>query len=257
MIRLFSLSFLLLLPLFGHAAACDSAENENFLTFFFRFSGDKDFAVSRTAYPLKVLAQQYGIDELGNDLSKTKRLSRAKKQDAELPSLSAILQRGNLIAKVHEKSPRSAIVQVFGQNSEWGQTYHFARKGKCWSLREFREHTISPRHWVERQEYAPRSELVPHFYIKQDDQPLRRLLRVLNHLSFVIESLTLKDSEDAQAELLTLCEMLEASSDYAIENRDQVALQLREALSVINRGGNIEASVMLSNISRSLWNEIN
>ena len=256
MIRAFTLSLLLCFPLLANAVRCDSFENENFLTYFFRFASDKAFATSRTIYPLKVLAQKYGIDEMGSDLSSVTRLLRSKRQDAELPSLSSTLQEGNLIARVHEKSDNSTVVQIFGQNSEWGQTYHFSRKGKCWFLREFREHSISDRHWVEQQEYAPRSELVPHFYIKPDNQPLRAILRVLNHLAFIHESVALGDFEDAQAELNSLCENLEANTDYAIEDSVEIIPQLREALSLFSKGGEIEGSVLLGNVSRALWARI-
>jgi len=256
MIRAFTLTLLLCLPVLSHASACDSPERENFLTFFFRFSNTKDFAVSRTLYPLKVLAQKYGVDELGNDLSTSTRLSRSKREDAQLPSLSSTLQDGNLIAKVHEKSADSYVVQVFGQNSEWGQTYHFLRKGNCWFFREFREHSISDQHWVEQQEYAPRSEFVPHFYIKPDNRPLRAMLRVLNHLAFINESIALGDFEDAQAELNSLCDNLEANSEFAIEDNDKIASQLREILSLINRGGEIDGAVLLGNMSRSLWSKV-
>ena len=88
MTRAYILLWLLIFPMLACAGKCDAPERENFLTFFFRFSGDKDFAIARTVYPLKVLAQQYGIDELGNDVSRVIRFSRTKKQDAELPSLS-------------------------------------------------------------------------------------------------------------------------------------------------------------------------
>lgn len=253
MIRALIISLLLCFPVLAQALACDAAENENFLTFFFHFSGDKTFAVSRTVYPLKVIAQKYGIDEMGNDLSSATRLARSKQQDVELPSLSQTLQNGNLIAKVHEKSSTANVVQVFGENSEWGQTYHFALQGKCWYLREFREHTISDQHWVERQEFTTRPHQVAHFYIKPDNQQVRAMLRVLNHLSIVQESLTLGDTEEAKFELVSLCESVEASADYAIKGREQLANQLREALSLFNRGGDAEGSVLLGIISRTLW----
>jgi len=256
MIRAFVLPLLLFVPALAWAGVCNSPGREDFLTFFFHFSNTKDFAVSRTIYPLKVLAQKYGIDELGNDLSTSTRLLRPKREDAQLPSLSSTLQEGNLIAKVHEKSADSYVVQVFGQNSEWGQTYHFLRKGNCWFFHEFREHSISDQHWVEQQEYAPRSELVPHFYIKPDNRPLRALLRVLNHLAFINESIALGDYEDALAELNSLCENLEANSEFAIENGNKIASQLREVLSLISRGGETEGAVLLGNMSRTLWSKI-
>jgi len=257
MIRLLVLSLFLWFPVIASGATCDAPENENFLTFFFRFSGDKDFSVSRTLYPLKVLAQQYGIDQLGNNVSSTKRLTRTKKQDGELPGLSSLLQMGNLIAKVHQLSSKSSVVQVYGESSEWAQTYHFSRRGRCWYLKEFREHSVSNKHWVEHQELAPRSEFVPHFYIKQDNQALRNMLRVLNHLAFVRDGLTLGETEDAQIDLLNLCEAVEANTDYAIEEREQVAVELREALSLFNRGADAEGSAILINISRKLWSKIN
>ena len=256
MIRALALSLFLCFPMFAHADKCDSPEREDFLTFFFRFSGDKAFAASRTVYPLKILAQQYGVDEMGNDVSSAVRSLRSKQQDAQLPSLSSTLQVGNLIAKVHAQSANSTVVQVFGESSEWGQTYHFSLKGKCWFLREFREHSISSQHWVEQQETAPRSQLVPHFYIKQDDQPLRAMLRVLNNLAIVQESITLGDMEEAKTELASLCESVEANADYAIEGREQIAVQLREALSLLSRGGDVEGSTVLANISRILWAKI-
>ena len=255
--RIVSLFVFLLFPLLSFGSTCNAPDKEDFLTFFFKFSGDKPFSTSRTVYPLKVLVQHYGIDEMGNDLSSAKRLTRSRKQDEELPSLSSTLEDSNLIAKAHKQSNNAYVVQIFGENSEWGQTMHFSLRGKCWYLYEFREHSISPQHWVEKQEVAPRSELVPHFYIKPDDQPLRTMLRVLNHLAAVRDGVSLGDMEDSQAELLSLCENLEANTEYAIEDHDQVARQLREALSLFNRGADIEGSTVLSNISRTLWARIN
>ncbi|MBI5429771.1 MAG: hypothetical protein HY938_04855 [Nitrosomonadales bacterium] len=243
--------------MFAHGAECDPSENENFLTFFFRFSNDKTFATSRTAYPLKMLDQKYGIDEMGEDLSSTTRSLRTRQQDAKRPGLSALLQENSLIAKVHEKSANATVVQVFGENSEWGQTYHFARnKNKCWFLRELREHSISNQHWVEKQEFAPMSHLVPHFFIKPDLQSTRMMLRVLDHLSFIQENMAQGDLEDVKTELGRLFESLEANPDYAIEDRDQLARELRDILALYNKGQDVEGTSRLGKISRALWTKV-
>ena len=256
MIRSLILALLIVLPMSAHADACDSAEREDFLSFFFRFSGSKKFSTSRTVYPLKVVTQVYGIDELGNDLSVSGVSYRSKQQDAELPSLANLLQEEAMIAKVHKESDHAFVVQVFGDAPDQGETLHFSRNGNCWRLTENRKHSLSNQHWVVQQENATDSDLVPHFYSKPDNQELRAMLRVLNHLSLVQDDIMLGDTEEAKIELAYLIENLEAKNDYAIEGRDQVARQFREALSLFSKNRIFEGSTILGNANRALWGNI-
>lgn len=256
MIRSLILSILIILPMSAHADACDSAEREDFLSFFFRFSGGKNFASSRTIYPLKVVTQVYGIDEMGNDLSVSGVSYRSKQQDADLPSLANLLQGESMVAKVHKESAKDYVVQVFGDNPDVGETLHFSRNGNCWRLRENRKHSVSNQHWVVQQENSPDSDLVPHFYSKPDNQELRAMLRVLNHLSLVQDDIMLGDTEEAKTELAYLIENLEAKNDYAIEGREQVAREFREALSLLNKNRIFEGATILGNADRTLWGKI-
>jgi len=249
-------SLLLCFSQFAQAEKCNSPTDENFLTFFHHFTSDKSFAIGRTLYPLKVRAQQYGIDQLGNDLSSAIRLYRTEQEDKAIPTLAVTMQQGNLLAKVHETSATTSVVQLFADNPEWGQTYHFSLRGKCWFLREFREHTVSPEHWVKHQESAPRSASTPHFYIKHDNLQLRAMLHVLNHLSFVLESLTSRDTDDAQAELLSLTENLDHNTEYSIKNRQEIVERLHKVLALFDQGEDANAAALLGDISRNLWLEI-
>ncbi len=256
MIRCLILAILITLPMSAHAVVCDATEREDFLSFFFRFSGSKNFASSRTVYPLKVVAQVYGIDEMGNDLSVSGNSYRSKSEDAEHPSLANLLQKESLIAKVHEKSANKFVVQVFGDNPAQGETLHFSRKGNCWLLNENRIHSLSNQHWVDQQENSQNSHLVPHFYSKPDNHELKAMLRVLSHLSQVQGDLIIGDTEEAKTELEYLIESLEAKNDYAIEGRDKVVRQIREALSLLSNSRTFEAGIILGNVDRALWGKI-
>jgi len=256
MIRCLLLATLIALPMPGYAAVCDSTESEDFLNFFFRFSGSKKFSISRTDYPLKVVTQVYGVDEMGNDLSLSGVSYRSKQQDAELPSLANFLQKEHMIAKVHEDSAHVFVVQIFGDNTDQGETLHFSQKGKCWRLNENRIHSLSNQHWVVQQENPSNSALVPHFYTKPDNQELKAMLRVLNHLSLVQGSIMLGDLEEAKTELAYLIENLEAKNDYAIEGREQIVKQFREVGSLLNKNRTYEAATIFGNANRALWGKI-
>ncbi len=250
------LFIILCLPFFANAGVCEATEHEDFLSFFFRFSGSKNFASDRTVYPLKVVTQVYGIDETGNDLSVSGVSYRSKQQDADLSSLANLLQEENMIAKVHEISAKAFVVQIFGNDPDQGETLHFSLNGNCWFLKESRKHSLSNQHWVIQQEKAPKSPLVPHFYAKPDNQQLRAMLRVLNHLSLVRDDVSLGDIDEAMTELSYLIDNLEARNNYAIEGREQVARQLREALSSFNNDAIIQGSIILGNVGRTLWGKI-
>ncbi|MDX8385347.1 MAG: hypothetical protein R8M11_02390 [Gallionella sp.] len=256
MIRSLILSILIVLPMSVHADACDSAEPEDFLSFFFRFSGSKNFSASRTIYPLKVITQVYGIDEMGSDLSVSGISYRSKQQDAELHSLSYLIQKESLIAKVHEGSPNYFVVQVFGDNPNVGETLHFSRKANCWFLKENRKHSLSNQHWVDQQDSSQESPLVPHFYSKPSNEELKATLRVLKHLSLLQDAIFLGAIEDAKIELAYLSESLEAKNEYAIEGREQIARDCREALSLLNKNRDFDATSLLSKIVHTLWRKI-
>ena len=256
MIRSLILSILLILPMSAYADACDSAEPEDFLSFFFRFSGSKNFSASRTVYPLKVVTQVYGIDEMGNDLSVSGVSYRSKQQDARLPSLSNLLQEESQIAKVHKGSPDYFVVQVFGDNPDAGETLHFSRKANCWFLDENRKHSLSNQHWVDQQDSSQKSPLLPHFYSKPSNQDLKAMVRVLKHLSLIQDAIYLGAIEDAKVELNYLSDSLKAKNDYAIEGREQIARDCRKVLSLLNKNRSFDASSILSKVIRDLWRKI-
>ena len=257
MTRCLILAILITLPLSAHAAVCDSTEREDFLSFFFRFSGSKNFSTSRTVYPLKVVSQIYGIDEMGEDLSMSGVSYRSKLHDADLPSLANLMQQESMMAKVHKESADAFVVQVFGNNPNQGDTLHFSRKDNCWRLNENRKHSLSNQHWVVQHENPTNTALVPHFYTKPDNHELKAMLRVLNHLSTVQDAIVLGDMQEAKMELAYLIENLEAKNDYSIEGRDQLVRQFREALSLLSKNRIFNGATMLANANRTLWDKIN
>lgn len=125
------------------ANACTIPANEDFSTFFSRFSGEKTFAESRTIYPLRVLTWEYGIDENGKDES-APILSYVYKQEDEkhLNLLSTYMKENGLKSEIESLTPDAAVVHVFKEDTDWSMTYHFSRKGKFWFLSEFQNHSL-------------------------------------------------------------------------------------------------------------------
>ncbi len=77
--------------------------------------------------------------------------------------------------------------------------------------------------------------------------------KVLNDLSFIMESLLEECFSDGKAELRRLADRLETDPGYAIEDREAIAAELRQALSNINGSDRRRGYGMLSQLSRKIW----
>ncbi len=77
--------------------------------------------------------------------------------------------------------------------------------------------------------------------------------KVLNDLSFIMESMLQNCFGDAKYELQNLAHRLENDPAYAIEGRETLAAELREALSMIRGNGRPAGCLIVIKISRKIW----
>lgn len=80
--------------------------------------------------------------------------------------------------------------------------------------------------------------------------------KVLDDLSFIMESMVQNCFGDAKHELHNLAERLENDPAYAIESRETLAAELREALSMIRGDGRPSGCLIVIKISRKLWRAV-
>lgn len=140
--RTLILTFLLLQSALAVAGVCAASSPEEFAPFFSKFSDDKHFAVSRTVFPLRVLKWEYGIDSQGKDESAPRRFRISKSQYETTPSLSSSMKENGLVSRVKSVSTRSAIVEVFKEDTDWLTSHHFKRVSRCWYLHEYQDHSL-------------------------------------------------------------------------------------------------------------------
>ncbi len=77
--------------------------------------------------------------------------------------------------------------------------------------------------------------------------------KVLDDLSFIMECLLEGCFSDGKSELLLLMGRLENDPTYAIENREAIAAELREALPKMVGTDKRDGYRVLSRVSRKLW----
>lgn len=121
---------LLLLPASAFAQ-CDSRRPEPFAAFFETFGRDKAFAVSRTAYPLRMLNYHDAENAQGFDITGTL-IQQA--EDAAEPALAADARAHGLQLYASSVAARTATVRMEKPDTDWLLIYHFVRKGRCWYL---------------------------------------------------------------------------------------------------------------------------
>ena len=83
------------------------------------------------------------------------------------------------------------------------------------------------------------------------------ILKTLNALMSVLESVACSYTGEARSELYSLCENLDSDPAYAFEGREPFIFKLREVLALF-RGGEREdrygyGSRILGAVSRDLW----
>jgi len=120
----------LLLPASAFAQ-CDSRRPEPFAAFFKTFGRDKAFAVSRTAYPLRMLRYYDAENAQGFNITSTL-IQQA--EDAAEPALAAVAHANGLQLYASSIAARTATVRMEKPDTDWLLTYHFVRKGRCWYL---------------------------------------------------------------------------------------------------------------------------
>lgn len=80
--------------------------------------------------------------------------------------------------------------------------------------------------------------------------------KVLNDLSFIMESLLEECFSDGKAELRRLADRLETDPGYAIQDREDIAAELRQALSNINGTDRRRGYGILSQLNRKHWKTV-
>ena len=132
----------LLLPSFATAGSCKSNQSESFVTFFDKFSSEKEFALSRTIYPLKFKKWEHGLDEKGNDASSPTLKFITKKEEEKGSSLSYYMKKNSLDFEITENLEDSAKVKIYKEGTDWMMDYHFMNKSNCWFLREIEDFSL-------------------------------------------------------------------------------------------------------------------
>jgi hypothetical protein len=140
--RFVALALLMLYSTLSVAGVCESVAPEEFAVFFSKFTDDKQFSIGRTIFPLRALKWEFGIDASGKDESAPVRSRIPKEKYANAPSLSAYMRENGLTAKIKNVTSRSAVVEVFKDGTDWLTTRHFVRKGNCWFLYEYQDHSL-------------------------------------------------------------------------------------------------------------------
>ena len=81
-------------------------------------------------------------------------------------------------------------------------------------------------------------------------------LQVLEHLGYVLECLAENVRGDAKSELDGLARALESDPRYAIEDREEKAVRINEALRQLRSDDALGAAARLSKVNRELWKRV-
>lgn len=130
----------LLAPLHAHAA-CKSKAPESFDVFFARFAEDKDFALSRTRYPLD--SMRHEVDDSGGKyLPSIVSTPVTRDADARNPTLRAYARENGMQMERSGRHPDDAAVRMYKPGTDWLYSYHFERTGACWTLFRVVDHSL-------------------------------------------------------------------------------------------------------------------
>jgi hypothetical protein len=88
------------------------------------------------------------------------------------------------------------------------------------------------------------------------EQSMTPLFQVLDSLSFAIECVAADYTGEAKHELSMLCDKLENDLTFAIQEKIEIAIALRQARSHLVYGNKQASAQMLGEISRSLWAKV-
>ncbi len=112
MLRILLLATVICATTQAQAGKCNEPITEEFATFLEHFAIDKQFAVSRTIYPLRGRRWEIGIDEKGNAASKAVRADISQDQNAKAPTLSEYIKKNSLVSQTKKVMAKLAIVEV-------------------------------------------------------------------------------------------------------------------------------------------------
>ena len=76
---------------------------------------------------------------------------------------------------------------------------------------------------------------------------------ILEHLSYILESLLIGASGEAKSELDALINRLDGDPRYAVGDVGEIALKLRRAVEDYRDGEERRGAALLGQVSRSLW----
>ena len=123
-----------LLSIHTYGASCSPRHPERFSEFLTRFSADKEYAATRTVFPLRVLVWEYGADANGQDMSRVKQSRISRTQYLKSPSLAEHMEENELTSMVKRQTKTVAVLEVFKDSSDWLVSLHFRLQKGCWFL---------------------------------------------------------------------------------------------------------------------------
>jgi hypothetical protein len=139
--RLACLFFLTLFPLAG-SANCSPGAPEPFARFLPDFLASGNFALSRTAIPLRSVRWEYGIDAEGHEQEKKTVTQLGRQQISRDKSLDDFMRENGLQHKLLKLARDSAEVQIYKPDTDWLLHYHFRLHRGCWQLREVEDFSL-------------------------------------------------------------------------------------------------------------------
>lgn len=122
-------------------AQCKARTAEPFEQFIASFGRDKQFAVTRTEYPL-VFIRHEDVD--GNQDGRVPiKKSIEKNDDASAPAIADFARDNDVELRTTSLRKAAATVQMAKPGTDsLILDYHFVRKGACWHLRRIEDHSL-------------------------------------------------------------------------------------------------------------------
>ena len=81
-------------------------------------------------------------------------------------------------------------------------------------------------------------------------------LKILEHLSYILECFLVCANGEAKSELDTLINRLDSDPRYAVGDAGEIALKLRRAVEDYSDGEERRGASLLGQVSRSLWKRV-
>ena len=135
------LCLLLVLPPTGQAA-CSQDSPEDFAEFLPAFLTSGDFALRRTALPLRSVRWEYGVDAKGRDRTYKTVSLIPKRQIPHDKALSAFMGENEMTHQVFKREREKVEVQIFKPDTDWLLHYHFRRRQGCWQLWQIEDYSL-------------------------------------------------------------------------------------------------------------------